>query len=90
MPYYAVHRGRIPGVYETWDETQQQTDGFPKARYKRFDSYTDALHFFRTGRDPHAGDSDSITIKASGKESRFVLTPDLERVLRDAGYLPLP
>ncbi|XP_060082066.1 ribonuclease H1-like [Ylistrum balloti] len=45
MPYYAVRRGRIPGIYKTWDECKKQVNGFPKARYKKFNSETEANDF---------------------------------------------
>ena len=37
MPYYAVKTGKIPGIYETWQECQLQTRGFSKAEFKKFD-----------------------------------------------------
>jgi ribonuclease HI len=36
MKYYAVRRGRIPGVYEEWSECEAQVKGFPNALYKSF------------------------------------------------------
>jgi len=33
---YAVHKGRAPGVYRTWDLCKAQVDRFPGARYQRF------------------------------------------------------
>lgn len=36
MKYYAVKRGRKPGVYKTWDECQDQVKGFNNAIYKSF------------------------------------------------------
>lgn len=34
--YYAVKRGRKPGVYETWKECEEQVKGFNNAIYKSF------------------------------------------------------
>ncbi len=34
--YYAVRNGRIPGIYNTWDECRAQVDGFSGAEYKSF------------------------------------------------------
>ena len=34
--FYAVPIGRKPGIYETWEETRQQTDGFQGAIFKSF------------------------------------------------------
>ena len=34
MPYYSVHRGRNPGIYNTWAEARQNVDHFNGAVYK--------------------------------------------------------
>ncbi|XP_063771539.1 ribonuclease H1-like [Pseudophryne corroboree] len=45
--FYAVRRGRNPGVYNTWDECKEQVDRFPLARYKKFASEDEAWKFVR-------------------------------------------
>ena len=30
---YAVRKGKIPGLYNTWDECKAQVDGFSGAEY---------------------------------------------------------
>ena len=40
--YYAVKKGKHPGVYKTWSECQQQVSGFSGAIYKSFPTLTDA------------------------------------------------
>ena len=32
--YYAVARGRKPGVYETWEEAKKQVDGFGGCKHQ--------------------------------------------------------
>lgn len=49
--YYAVHRGRTPGIYATWQECQQQINGFPYTEYKKFKNLEDAQNFVINGRD---------------------------------------
>ena len=66
--WYAIRRGRIPGIYRTWLEASQQVIGFPEARYKGFTS-----HFLR--RD---GDKNSFLLTQRGigqfrNEIEFVL-----------------
>jgi ribonuclease HI len=39
---YAVRRGRIPGIYKTWDECKSQVNAFPGAEYKKFATLQDA------------------------------------------------
>lgn len=34
--YYAVAKGRCPGVYSNWKSCKYQVDGFKKAKYKKF------------------------------------------------------
>ncbi|KAG8945980.1 hypothetical protein FRC04_012098 [Tulasnella sp. 424] len=43
--FYAVRRGRQPGVYSTWEECKAQVEGFPRAEYKRFGNLKDAEGF---------------------------------------------
>jgi ribonuclease HI len=45
MPYYAVKRGRTPGVYRTWFRCSSQIDGFEGAKYKTFTKFKDAKDF---------------------------------------------
>ncbi|XP_052256695.1 ribonuclease H1-like isoform X2 [Dreissena polymorpha] len=52
MPFYAVRRGRKPGLYMTWDECKKQVDGFVKARYKKFDTEREAWAFVRGNDNP--------------------------------------
>ena len=40
--FYVVWRGRVPGVYTSWDECREQVEGFPGARYKAFASRDEA------------------------------------------------
>lgn len=46
--YYAVRRGRVPGIYYTWKDAQQQIDNFPGARFKSFYSYEQASQYVQT------------------------------------------
>lgn len=41
MPFYAVRRGRIPGIYMSWPEAQAQVKGFPNAEHKKFHTRAD-------------------------------------------------
>ncbi|MFC6261677.1 ribonuclease H family protein [Levilactobacillus fujinensis] len=46
--YYAVRRGRQPGIYRTWPETQKQVSGFSGAQYKSFMTEAGAKAFMTT------------------------------------------
>ena len=43
--WYAVHRGRTPGVYRTWAEAEPLVKGFAGARYKGFATEAEARAF---------------------------------------------
>ncbi|GAB1604283.1 ribonuclease H1 [Argonauta hians] len=45
MPFYAVKKGRTPGVYNTWTECQEQVNGFYGAKFKKFNTEEEALAF---------------------------------------------
>ena len=49
MSYYAVHRGRVPGVYTSWPECQKQINRFENAKYMKFQSREEAEEFAKTG-----------------------------------------
>ena len=40
--YYAVKKGRKPGIYSTWPQAQKQVSGYPSAQFKSFQSKTEA------------------------------------------------
>lgn len=61
--YYAVRRGRKPGVYRTWAETQAQVTGYSGAQYKSFTSASAADAFMQ-------GQATSSTPKAHHKVQR--------------------
>jgi hypothetical protein len=43
--YYAVHRGRVTGIYTSWEECQKQTNRFKGAISKSFGSLHEAQVF---------------------------------------------
>ena len=45
MPYYAVARGRVPGIFSTWSECSAQVQNFNGARYKKFSTESEAREF---------------------------------------------
>lgn len=42
MRVYAVRLGRNPGIYYSWNECRSQTDGFPRADFKSFNTEQEA------------------------------------------------
>ena len=45
--YYAVKKGKTPGIYLTWNDCKAQTDGYSGAIYKSFQSAEEAENFVR-------------------------------------------
>lgn len=43
--FYAVKRGRVPGVYHTWADCSKQIEDYPNAKYKSFVNITDAFDY---------------------------------------------
>lgn len=46
--WYVVWKGIEPGVYRTWSECKQQIEGFEDARYKSFETQTQAIEAYRS------------------------------------------
>lgn len=49
MKYYVVWHGRHTGVYDTWEDCQEQIKNFPGAKYKAFSSSAAASEAYRMG-----------------------------------------
>ncbi|KAI8393489.1 ribonuclease H-like domain-containing protein [Radiomyces spectabilis] len=43
--YYAVNVGRSRGVFQTWNECKDQVQGYPGAKYKKFETFQEAKQF---------------------------------------------
>lgn len=50
MTFYVVWAGRVPGIYHSWSECEQQVKGFKGARFKSFQDETVALASYGAGR----------------------------------------
>jgi ATP-dependent DNA helicase PIF1 len=49
--FYGVQAGHKPGVYETWEEAEEQIKGFPKARHRSFATKEEAEEFIAQPSD---------------------------------------
>lgn len=43
--FYAVRKGRVPGIYHTWESCKLQVDGYSGAEYKSFPTHSQAQAF---------------------------------------------
>lgn len=46
--WYVVWKGRVPGIYTSWDECAAQVQGFPAAQYKSYESALIAQKLFES------------------------------------------
>lgn len=52
LPYYAVVRGYTPGVFRTWSQCKNSTDGYTGRRYKKFAGREAAIQFMVENNAP--------------------------------------
>lgn len=50
--FYAVAKGRKPGIFRSWTECEDQVRGFSGAVFKKFKTNDEALDFIKTGSFP--------------------------------------
>ncbi len=43
--FYAVRVGKVPGIYQTWAQAEEQVKGFSSAEYKSFSTEKDAIEY---------------------------------------------
>lgn len=48
---YAVKKGRMTGIFTSWEDCKAQVDGFPGAEYKSFSDTADAAAYLGLGPD---------------------------------------
>lgn len=98
--WYAVHSGRQPGVYTTWDECKDQVVGAKRPVYKAFASLEEAENFVQNGTAdaPQTGEggaavNDEIAIgHQSGKrkiEEAKAKAPPAKKQKKSTGYTGL-
>ena len=63
---YAVRKGFIPGIYNTWDECKEQVTGFSGAEYKSFSSKEEA--------DVYMNGESSVSIETDKSEEKKKLS----------------
>lgn len=49
--FYSVHLGRIPGIYNTWSQCQEQVSKYPGAIFKKFSDQEEAEYFLEYGQE---------------------------------------
>ncbi len=66
MKYYAVKKGRNPGIYTSWDSCLKEVKGFSGAVYKSFKSKKDAISFMEDTEKKIEVDEDTVIAYVDG------------------------
>ncbi|TPR24603.1 hypothetical protein DY120_04805 [Apilactobacillus micheneri] len=64
--YYAVKKGRKPGIYQTWSDTQKQVSGFSGAQFKSFATKKEAQTFIKPNDAKKSNQSSEIIVYTDG------------------------
>ncbi|WP_028552259.1 ribonuclease H [Paenibacillus sp. UNC451MF] len=94
--YYVVWEGKVPGIYNTWAECQAQTNGYPQARFKAYESEAEAKAAMSRGWKASfaaanakggstATASSSGSRKSAGSSSAKPVQADLDSLSVDVG-----
>ena len=51
--YYAVRKGRVPGIYRSWNDCKSQVDGYPQCEFKSFVLEHEAIDYVSLRQDQH-------------------------------------
>lgn len=79
--FYAVQKGKVPGVFLSWDECKASVDGYPGAVYKSFGSYPEAKEFV-------SGNGYNSKSGGTGASDQSELLPDCAYAFVDGSYNP--
>lgn len=66
--YYVIWKGKQTGVFNSWDEVKRLISGFPGAKYKSFESLSEAQQAFQN--------PDSVQPKEKKKKSKYYVVWD--------------
>lgn len=79
MKYYVVWEGRAPGIYDSWEECEMQTEGFPGAKFKAFPDLDSATKAFRGSPDQHMDLLRAIASNQPKQTLNYAAFPDIKR-----------
>ena len=89
--YYVVWKGIEPGIYDNWEDCEEQVSTFPGARFKSFPSYDAAVKAFREGSDDATALLHLLTHKRT--ELDYSAFPEIDTsgiAVEAAGFCPVP
>lgn len=84
--YYAVAKGKTPGIYLTWEDCKAQVEHVPGAVYKSFSSVTEAEAFLCGNRSGYVQNLQSESISDNGEANAPVSTRETLVAYVDGSY----
>ncbi|CAL4062570.1 unnamed protein product, partial [Meganyctiphanes norvegica] len=79
MPFYAVAKGKAPGIYATWPDCEEQVKGFHAPKFKKFNTKPEAEDFIK-----QFGNSKSIDTKSESDPIASTIKSQLARIIEVA------
>lgn len=83
--FYVVWTGRKPGIYTSWADCQEQTNKFPQAKFKSYESWDLAKKAFHEGARLHWGSEDKRNVrkgptygKTNSKKSNTLVSNEID------------
>lgn len=75
---YAVRRGRIKGIFWSWEDCKESVDGFPGAEYKGFSALPEALQYMeKTGKKK---DTKAVFLKKQTGEHEKTVSTETQKI----------
>ena len=79
--YYAVLKGKVPGIYYDWDSCKKNVDGFKGAIYKSFPTIEEANAFIENGGIKQNEDKNINVSKSTEADSRDIMESTKEEFI---------
>ena len=70
--FYAVRKGKVPGIYNSWDACKRMVDGYPGAIYKSFKSKKEAEDFVAGGASVAQNTMETESVTETATDYAFV------------------
>ena len=70
--FYAVRKGKVPGIYSSWDACKRMVDGYPGAIYKSFKSKKEAEDFVAGGASVAQSTAQTESVTETATDYAFV------------------
>lgn len=83
--YYCVWKGRVPEVYESWEDCKKQTDGFAGAEHKSFKTKQKAEEAFKQRSTDFIG-KNIFNSELTEEQLKLIGDPILNSIVVDAAW----